>query len=183
MEAAIGELPGGIAVVELAQASGYERLAPEERDPEATSTWGTGELIRAALDLGARRIVVGLGGSATTDGGLGLASALGVRALDADGRELEGRGADMRRVARIDLSGRDPRLDDTAIEVACDVDVPFHGPQGRPASSAPRRGRAPRRSSGWTRASRRWRPRFATPPGWISTGCPAPAPPGARPGG
>ena len=76
VEAAVGELPGGAAVVELAQASGYERLALE-RDPEATSTYGTGELIRAALDLGARRIVVGLGGSATADGGLGLAAALG----------------------------------------------------------------------------------------------------------
>ena len=130
VEAAVGELPGGVAVVELALASGYERLEPGERDPEATSTRGTGELIRAALDLGARRIVVGLGGSATTDGGLGLAVALGVRVLDAEGRELEGRGADLRRVARIDLSGRDPRLDDVAIEVACDVHAAFHGPRG-----------------------------------------------------
>jgi glycerate kinase len=143
VEAAIGELPGGLAVVELAQASGYELLRPQERDPEATGTWGTGELIRAALDLGARRIIVGLGGSATTDGGLGLARALGIRALDADGHALEGRGADMARVASIDLSGRDPRLDDTAIQVACDVDNPFHGLRGAARVFGPQKGASP----------------------------------------
>lgn len=143
VEAAVGELPGGAAVVELAQASGYERLRADERDPEAAGTWGTGELIRAALDLGARRIIVGLGGSATTDGGLGLARALGVRALDGDGNPLEGRGADMARVARIDLSGRDPRLADTAIQVACDVDNPFHGPRGAAHVFGPQKGATP----------------------------------------
>jgi glycerate kinase len=143
VEAGLGELPGGVAVVELAQASGYERLAPAERDPERTSTLGTGELIRAALDLGARRILVGLGGSATTDGGLGLARALGVRALDAGGRELEGRGEDLARVARIDLSGRDPRLAGVAIQVACDVDTAFHGPSGAARVFAPQKGAGP----------------------------------------
>ncbi|WP_217914228.1 glycerate kinase family protein [Miltoncostaea marina] len=143
VEAALGELPNAIAVVELAQASGFERLTDAERDPEATTTRGTGELIRAALDLGARRIVVGLGGSATTDGGLGLARALGVRALDAEGRELEGRGADMARVARLDLSGRDPRLDDTVVQVACDVDNPFHGPRGAARVFGPQKGAGP----------------------------------------
>ena len=143
VDAGLGELPGGIAVVELAQASGYERLLPGERDPEATSTVGTGELIRAALDLGARRIIVALGGSATTDGGLGLARALGIRALDADGHALEGRGADMARVARLDLSRRDPRLDDTVIQVACDVDNPFHGPRGAAHVFAPQKGAGP----------------------------------------
>jgi glycerate kinase len=143
VEAAIGELPGGAAVVELAQASGYERLLPGERDPEAASTRGTGQLITAALDLGARRIVVGLGGSATTDGGLGLARALGARVLDAGGEELEGRGADMARVARIDLSGLDPRLADTAIQVACDVDNPFHGPRGAAAVFGHQKGAGP----------------------------------------
>ncbi|MGE0028295.1 MAG: glycerate kinase [Thermoleophilia bacterium] len=143
VEAGLGELPGGVAVVELAQASGYERLAPAERDPERTGTWGTGDLIRAALDLGARRIVVGVGGSATTDGGLGLVRALGIRALDADGAELEGRGADMARVAALDLSGRDPRLDDVAIQVACDVDNPFHGPRGAAHVFGPQKGASP----------------------------------------
>lgn len=143
VDAAIGELPGGVAVVELAQASGYERLADGERDPEAAGTWGTGELIRAALDLGARRIVVGLGGSATTDGGLGLARALGVRALDDDGNALDGRGADMARVARLDLSGRDPRIAETEIRVACDVDNPFHGPEGAARVFGPQKGADP----------------------------------------
>jgi glycerate kinase len=144
VEAGVGELPGGAAVVELAQASGYERLTPDERDPEATTTRGTGELIRAALDMGARRILVGLGGSATTDGGLGLAVALGVRALDAAGRELPGRGADTGRVARLDLSGRDPRLAATAIRVACDVvDAPYHGPGGAARVFGPQKGAGP----------------------------------------
>ena len=97
VDAALGLLPGGTAVVELAQASGWERLAPGERDAEATSTAGTGQLVRAALDLGATRVVVAVGGSATTDGGLGLARALGARLLDAGGAELEGRGADLGR--------------------------------------------------------------------------------------
>jgi len=143
VEAALGELPGGVAVVELAQASGYELLRADERDPEATSTRGTGELIRAALDLGARRVIVGLGGSATTDGGLGLAIALGVRALDADGRELAGRGADMARVVRLDLSGRDPRLAGVELQVACDVDNPFCGPRGAARVFGPQKGASP----------------------------------------
>jgi glycerate kinase len=143
VEAALGELPGHVAVVELARASGYERLRDDERDPERTSTVGTGELIRAALDLGATRIIVALGGSATTDGGLGLARALGVRALDAGGAVLEGRGADLIRVARLDLSGRDPRLDDVAIQVACDVDSPFHGPEGAARVFGPQKGAGP----------------------------------------
>ncbi len=143
VEAGLGELPGHVAVVELAQASGYERLSPSERDPERTTTRGTGELIRAALDIGARRIVVGLGGSATTDGGLGLAAALGIVARDADGTVLEGVGADMARVASLDLSGRDPRLDDTVIQVACDVDNPFHGPDGAAHVYGPQKGASP----------------------------------------
>ena len=143
VEAGLGELAGGVAVVELAQASGYELLTDRERDPEATSTFGTGELIRAALDLGARRIIVGLGGSATTDGGLGLATALGVRALDAGGAVLAGRGSDLGRVATLDLSGRDPRLDDTAIQVACDVNNPFHGPRGAAHVFGPQKGATP----------------------------------------
>lgn len=143
VEAGLGELRGGVAVVEMAQASGYELLDEAERDPEATSTRGTGELIRAALDLGARRIVVGLGGSATTDGGLGLAAALGIRALDDQGAVLEGRGSDLTHVARLDLSGRDPRLDGVAIQVACDVDIPFHGPRGAAHVFGPQKGAAP----------------------------------------
>ncbi len=143
VEAVVGELPGGTVVVELAQASGFERLADHERDPEMTSTAGTGRQIRDALDLGARRIVVGLGGSATNDGGMGLARALGVRFLDAEGRELAGRGADLGRVARIDVSGRDPRLAGTEILVACDVRNPLVGPDGAAHVFGPQKGADP----------------------------------------
>lgn len=143
IQAAVGELPGHVAVVELAQASGYERLAPGERDPEATTTYGTGQLIGAALDMGARTILVGLGGSATTDGGLGLITALGARALDAAGRALDGRGADMARVAHLDLSRLDPRLAGVTIRVACDVQNPFHGPGGAAHVFGPQKGADP----------------------------------------
>ncbi len=138
--AELGVLPDGTAVVELARASGYERLAETERDAEATSTFGSGQLVRAALDLAPRRIIVTLGGSATTDGGLGLARALGARILDAGGAELAARGADLARVADVDLSGLDPRLAGVAIDVACDVRNPFHGPEGAAHVFGPQKG-------------------------------------------
>lgn len=143
VEAAIGELPGHVAVVELAQAAGFERLLPAERDPERTSTHGTGQQIRAALDLGATRIIIGLGGSATTDGGMGLARALGVRFLDADGVDLGGCGADLARVARIDLTGRDERLGGVELLVACDVTNPLWGPEGAAHVFGPQKGADP----------------------------------------
>jgi glycerate 2-kinase len=143
VDAAIGELPGHTCVIELAQASGYERLMPRERDPERTSTFGTGQQVRAALDLGAERIIIGLGGSATNDGGMGLARALGVRFLGADGSELAGTGADLVRTAAIDVTGRDPRLDDVEILVACDVTNPFCGPDGAAYVFGPQKGADP----------------------------------------
>jgi len=139
-EAAIGELPGHTCVIELAQASGYERLSPADRDPERTSTYGTGEQLRMALDLGAERIIIGVGGSATNDGGMGLARALGVRFLDADGHELAGIGADLGRVCAIDSSGRDARIGAVEILVACDVTNPFCGPQGAACVFGPQKG-------------------------------------------
>jgi len=141
--AEIGLLRGGTCVVELARASGFERLADRERDPEATSTYGTGQLIRAALDFTPNRIIVTVGGSATNDGGLGIARALGVRLLDAAGSELDGRGDDLSRVATIDRSGLDPRLAAVAIDVACDVRNPFHGPDGAAFVFAPQKGADP----------------------------------------
>lgn len=138
--AAIGELPGHTCVIELAQASGFERLTPSERDPERTSTYGTGEQVRMALDLGAERIILGLGGSATNDGGMGLARALGIRFLDAGGVELSGTGADLSRVAAIDMSGRDPRLDDLELLIACDVTNPLCGPEGAAYVFGPQKG-------------------------------------------
>jgi glycerate kinase len=141
--AAFGVLPDGTAVVELAQASGYERLADTERDPEATSTLGTGDLMRAALDEGATRIVVGVGGSATTDGGMGIAIALGARMFDAHGTALAGTGADLARVASIDLSDLDPRVAHVPIEVACDVASPLVGAEGAAHVFGPQKGASP----------------------------------------
>ncbi len=138
--AEIGLLPGGTVVVELARASGYERLTDRERDPETTSTFGTGQLIRAALDAEPQRIIVTVGGSATNDGGLGLARALGARLLDHTGAALDGLGSDLARVARIDLTGLDPRLADVTIDVACDVRNPFHGPDGAAHVFGPQKG-------------------------------------------
>ncbi len=140
IDAAIGELPGHTCVIELAQASGFERLTPDERDPERTSTYGTGQQLRMALDLGAERLIIGLGGSATNDGAMGLARALGIRFLDADGRSLDGVGADLGRVREIDLSGRDPRLADVEIRIACDVTNPFWGVDGAAHVFGPQKG-------------------------------------------
>lgn len=141
--AAFGLLPDGTAVVELAQASGYERLADAERDPEATGTHGTGDLIAAALDAGATRIVVGVGGSATTDGGMGIAIALGAVMRDVDGAPLAGTGGDLGRVASVDLAGLDSRLASLPIEVACDVSSPLVGPEGSAHVFGPQKGASP----------------------------------------
>jgi len=141
--AAFGMLPSGTAVVELAQASGYERLADHERDPEVTTTAGTGDLIRAALDAGCARIIVGVGGSATTDGGLGLAIALGARALDDNDEPLAGIGGALSRVRRVDLSGLDSRLASVQIDVACDVTSPLTGPEGAAEVFGPQKGATP----------------------------------------
>lgn len=141
--ARFGVLPAGIAVVELARASGHGLLAPSERDPEATGTAGTGDLIRAALDHGCARVIVGAGGSATTDGGLGLAIALGARALGGNGEDLQGVGAALLRVRSVDLSGLDPRIPCTPIEVACDVTSPLVGPHGAARVFGPQKGATP----------------------------------------
>lgn len=133
----------GLAVVEMAAASGLALLAPALRDPTRTSTFGTGELIRAALDLGARRIVVGIGGSATNDGGVGMAAALGIRFLDADGAKVPPIGDALAQIRRIDTSGLDPRLSGVRCEVICDVDNPLVGPRGASAVYGPQKGATP----------------------------------------
>ena len=120
----------GTAIIETAAASGLTLLQTEERDPLRTTTFGTGELIRDALAHGARRICVAIGGSATNDGGMGCMRALGVRFLDETGRELSGCGADLARVARIDLTGLDEHLRATPLTVMCDVDNPLCGARG-----------------------------------------------------
>ncbi|HET9552252.1 MAG TPA: glycerate kinase [Anaeromyxobacteraceae bacterium] len=131
------------AVVEVAAASGLPLIPPARRDPRIATTFGTGELLRAALDAGLRRVVVGLGGSATNDGGTGLARALGVRFLDAAGADLPEGGAALSRLEAIDLSGLDPRLAEASITVACDVDNPLTGPRGASAVYGPQKGATP----------------------------------------
>jgi glycerate 2-kinase len=141
VEACYGLLDQGrTAMLEMAYASGLTLVPPALRNPLTTTSRGTGELIRVALDAGIRHIVLGVGGSATIDGGMGMLRALGVRLLDAAGQELEGVGADLGRVAGIDRSGLDPRLDGCRIEVACDVDNPLTGPQGAAAVFGPQKG-------------------------------------------
>lgn len=137
---------GERAFVELAAASGLARLDPAERTPESVrraSTRGTGTLIRAALDAGVRRITIGLGGSATNDGGAGLLAALGVRFLDRGGQELPDGGAALASLDRIDAAGLDPRLADVALSVACDVTNPLCGPRGATATYGPQKGADP----------------------------------------
>ncbi|MBM6775461.1 glycerate kinase family protein [Olsenella profusa] len=143
VEAAYALLPGGCAVVEMAAASGLPLLSPGEKNPLLTSTFGTGELVRAALDAGSRDVTIALGGSATNDGGLGLARALGVRLLDAGGRELAGRGEDLARVATLDLSGLDPRVGEASFHLMCDVDNPLTGPDGASVVFGPQKGATP----------------------------------------
>ena len=144
VQAALCQVPAlGLAAVEMAVASGLALLAPQDRDPTRTTTYGTGELIRAALDLGARRIVVGIGGSATTDGGIGMAAALGVRFLDAAGEPVAPVGGALGQIRRIDASGLDPRLAGVRCEAICDVENPLVGPQGAAATYGPQKGATP----------------------------------------
>ena len=134
---------GTTAFIEMASASGLPLVPKEKRDPRITSTFGTGELIKAALDAGLRKLVVGIGGSATNDGGTGMARALGVRFQDAAGLDLPEGGAALANLARLDLSGLDPRLAQASILVACDVDNPLCGPRGASAIYGPQKGATP----------------------------------------
>lgn len=138
-----GLLPGQRAVIEMAEASGLHRVEPARRDVLSASSFGTGELIRAALDAGVRRIVLGLGGSATNDGGAGLLCALGVRMLDIDGQELPPGGAALAQLRHIDLTGLDTRLAQVEVLVAADVDNPLCGPRGASAVFGPQKGASP----------------------------------------
>ena len=134
---------GQTAVIEMALASGLARLADEQRNPRVATTYGTGQLMAAALDAGYTRIIVGLGGSATNDGGTGMAAALGVRFRDADGDDLEPGGAALARLASIDLSDVHPGLADAAIVGATDVTNPLCGDAGASAIFGPQKGATP----------------------------------------
>jgi glycerate 2-kinase len=142
LQAAIA-VDGDRAFVEMAEASGLRRLPGGRRAPLAATTYGTGELVRAALDRGVRRLVLGIGGSATTDGGAGMAAALGVRFLDDAGAELPPGGAALLRLAHVDAAGLDPRLRQVEVTVAADVDNPLVGPEGAAHVFGPQKGAGP----------------------------------------
>lgn len=131
------------AVVELATASGLSRVSAERRDALAASTFGTGLIVAAAFGLGVRRVVLGLGGSATTDGGSGLLRALGVRFLDGDGRELPMGGGALDRLTRVDLSGLAPIVGQVELVIASDVTNPLLGELGAAATYGPQKGADP----------------------------------------
>ena len=131
---------GRTAVIEMARASGLAMVPPRRRNPRITTSYGTGELIREALDKGYRRIIVGLGGSATNDAGVGMAQALGVRFLDASGKELLFGGAALARLARIDMSGLRLGVMESTITAATDVSNPLCGPNGASAVYGPQKG-------------------------------------------
>ncbi|MCC8375250.1 MULTISPECIES: glycerate kinase [Photorhabdus] len=134
---------GETAVIEIAAASGLHLVPMEKRNPLITTTYGTGELMLAALDQGVRKIILGIGGSATNDGGAGMMQALGACLLDSDGKALEAGGAALSRLAKIDLSGLDVRLSRTEIIVACDVTNPLCGEFGASAIFGPQKGATP----------------------------------------
>ncbi|MCG7491019.1 glycerate kinase [Vibrio sp. Of14-4] len=134
---------GSTAVIEMAAASGLHLVNPDERNPMLTTTFGTGELIKQALDSGVTHIILGIGGSATNDGGMGMAQALGARFYDKSGADLGYGGGALSELARIDLSGLDKRLANVTLEVACDVDNPLCGPKGASHVFGPQKGATP----------------------------------------
>ena len=131
------------AVMEMSSASGLTLLKHEERNPLLTSTYGTGQMIADALDRGCRRFLIGIGGSATNDAGMGMLEALGCRFLDQEGNELRGCGESMTRVVTIDMSDLRPEVNESEFIVACDVDSPFHGPEGAAYVYGPQKGATP----------------------------------------
>jgi glycerate kinase len=131
------------AVLEMAAAAGLRLVPKDQRDPLVTTTYGVGELIKAALDAGAERILLGCGDSGTNDGGVGMAQALGVRLLDAAGHQLGWGGGQLAGLAHIDLSGRDPRLEQVRIDVACNWHNVLCGPKGVARVFGPQKGASP----------------------------------------
>lgn len=134
---------GSLAIVEMASASGLPLLAEEERNPLLTSCRGTGELIMHAFKCGCRQFLVGIGGSATNDGGMGMLSALGVRFYDVRGSVLEGRGCELEKVEEFDIEGLLPLAKDASFCIACDVDTVFWGLDGASETFAPQKGASP----------------------------------------
>ncbi|WP_149086741.1 glycerate kinase [Pseudomonas prosekii] len=144
VEAAWGWLPHNhTAIIEMAEASGLQLVAPGQRDACVSSTFGTGELIRAALDAGAQRVILAIGGSATNDAGAGAMQALGVKLFDAQGQILAPGGLALAQLARIDLSDIDQRLSAVRFDIAADVNNPLCGPHGASAIFGPQKGASP----------------------------------------
>ncbi len=141
VEASYGLLGDGkTAAIEMASASGIQLVPINKRNPMLTTTWGTGELIKVALDIGVEKVIIGIGGSATNDGGAGMLQALGVNLLDEAGNQIPRGGAGLEKLTRIDLTSIDRRLQEINLVVACDVDNPLTGPSGASAIYGPQKG-------------------------------------------
>ncbi len=143
VRARYGIVNGDTAIIEMAEASGLYLVPKDKRNPLTTSTYGTGELIRDAMSLGCRKIILGIGGSATNDGGMGMAAALGVKFLDKNGNHLEMGGGSLNKLQRIDLSGIIPLVGETEFVVACDVNNPLCGERGASRVFGPQKGASP----------------------------------------
>lgn len=140
VQAKYGIINGCTAVIEMAQASGLFLVKPEQRNPLAATSFGTGEIIKAALDEGIRDFIIGIGGSATNDGGIGAAQALGAKFLDSNGENVGPGGCELLKIRKIDLSELDQRIKDCRITVICDVTNPLTGPKGATAVYGPQKG-------------------------------------------
>lgn len=138
-----GILPDRTGVIEMAAASGLSLIKPEERNPLITTSFGTGQLILKALEAGCTRLIIGLGGSATNDGGVGMAQALGVKFLDQNQQPVGFGGGELGKIAKIDLSGIDPRIARTTVIIASDVKNVLCGPDGASAVYGPQKGATP----------------------------------------
>src|SRR5579859_7015097 len=134
---------GRTAAIEMAASSGLPLVPPERRDPRITTTYGVGELILAGLEQGSRHFIVGIGGSATNDGGAGMAQALGASLTDQQGFAIARGGAALSRLHHISIDGMDARLQECTFEVACDVNNPLTGPTGAAAVYGPQKGATP----------------------------------------
>lgn len=143
VESSYGIFHGDCAIIEMAAASGLPMVSPEKRNPLNTTTYGTGELIRDALDQGYQKISIAIGGSATNDGGMGAMRALGIRFLDAEGKELEGRGSDLAKVVDIDSTNLHSAVAEAEFTVMCDVNNPLTGPKGATYTFGKQKGGTP----------------------------------------
>ncbi len=140
VEASFGIIKGNIAVIEMAAASGVWLVPKDKRNPKETTTYGTGQLIEKALDMGCKKIIIGIGGSATTDAGMGMAQALGIKFYGKGNKELGLGGKQMKEVKKIDTKNIHPRVGEVEFDVACDVDNPLWGKRGAAYVYSPQKG-------------------------------------------